>query len=74
MRGYVGEVVDEAGDDDAELAAGLEEAQEVLEVEVVGPEIVVGIEADDGVEGVRREREVVRLGADWRHAVSDALA
>jgi len=42
------EFLGETWDDDADLSAGLDVAGVVTEVEIVGAEVVVGVEADEG--------------------------
>ena len=49
-----------------------EEPDEVAEVEVGGPEVLVRIEAHDRVEVVGRERELVGFGVHRVHEVLDA--
>jgi len=59
-----------SGNGDADLCAVPNKPTEVFEIEVIGAEIVVGVDADDGVEESVREREGVCLGVDWEYARS----
>ena len=62
-----------SGNGDPDLGADPSESSEVFEIEVIGAEIVVGVDADDRVEESVRERQVVCLGVDREtRAVSPA--
>ena len=63
---------DEARDDDAEETAGTKEAGEVVEIEDVRPEVLEGVDRDDGVEEPGREGEGMRLGPHRADAVGDS--
>ena len=63
VRGKAVALVANARHDDAELAAGPQEDQDLGEVRVVAAEVVEGVEAHDRVEVPVCEGELVRLGA-----------
>src|SRR4051812_13257309 len=56
MHRRLGDLLRKAGADDADAAAGFEEFRDVAEIEIVGAEVLIGIETDDGVEAALRER------------------
>ena len=72
------ELAPEARADGAEAPAGTQEAQRLLQVEVVRAEVVPGVEADDGVEEAVRVGERAGLGvqgvdAPLQARLADAL-
>src|SRR5271166_4759898 len=54
---------------DADGCAGLHELSEVVEVQIVRPEIVERVDAHDGVEEAGCERQRPGIGVDREHAV-----
>src|SRR3569832_2733818 len=61
-----------AGADHADAAARFEEFRDVAEIEIVGPEILIGVETDDRIEAAMRERQGVGFGEDRRDAIRKA--
>lgn len=59
-------------DDDPDPAARRQQPGQRGQVQVVGAEVLVGVDGDDRVEGLRAERQVVRLREDGLDAVGDA--
>ena len=57
---------------DSDLAAGLHKPGEVVQVQIVRPVVIEGIDADDRVEEVRSEGKRPRVGVKRKHAVLDA--
>jgi len=60
----------ESGAGDADLAAGFDELDEVVQVEVVGAEVGVAIVGDDRVEVFGGEGELVGVGTEGDHAAA----
>ena len=61
------------GDDYAHLPAGLYQAGHViLQIKVIGTEIMVGVHADYGVEKLVGERQRVGFGMDRKHGAVDS--
>ncbi len=54
------------------LAAWLDKPCEVVQVEIVRPVVVEGIDTHDGVEKLRAKRQLSGIGVDWEHAILDA--
>jgi hypothetical protein len=55
----------DAGNNDADSSARPNEVGEVVEVRVIRPEVVIGVDADGNIEEAVCEREIMRLGMDW---------
>jgi hypothetical protein len=61
------DVLHEPGDDDADLAAGFDEIVQIIQVQVVGAELYVRVETDDGIKegfGIRQRAGVGVQGKD----------
>ena len=71
--GYgVAEFAGQCRHDRAEASARFQKLDEVTEVEVGGSEVLVGVEADNGIEELPGEGECVGLGVDRGHETVDA--
>src|ERR1041384_3501509 len=72
MRRRFDDLMPQAGANDADAATGFEVFQDIAEIEIVGAEILIGIETDDRIETLMRQRQGVRFGMDRRHEMSDS--
>src|ERR1700686_316525 len=63
---------DQPGTRNSHLAARLHKPSEVVQVQVVGPEITDGVYTNNGVEKVRSKRERPCIGTQRKHPILDA--
>src|ERR1041385_3970685 len=66
------ELLHQAGAGNSDRRVRLHEVREIVEVEVVRPEIRERVDAGNRIEEFRREGERVGIGMQWKHAVLDA--
>src|SRR5918912_596437 len=73
LRGWIiVELAHEARDDDADLAAAANDRGEPAQVQVVRPEVVVGVGADDDVEKLVGVRQRMSFGVDRKDRLFNA--
>ena len=66
------EFAGQSGSRDSDGAANLHELREVVEIQIVRPEVGEGINTDNGVEEARGEGERSSIRVERKHAVLDA--
>jgi len=66
------DLVGQGRDDDPDPPARPQQPGQRRQVQVVGAEVLVGVDGDDRVEGLLPEGQVVRLRQDGLDAVGDA--
>src|SRR5580765_2699905 len=63
---------DQSGTRNSHRAARLHKPSEVVQVQVVGPEITDGVYTDNGIEKIRGKRERPCVGTQRKHSILDA--
>jgi hypothetical protein len=73
VRGHFGaKVIGQPRGDERENAAWSKEVNQVVEVKIVGAEVVVGIDAEHSVEELSSEGKLPSIRVDGEHAIRDA--